>query len=99
MRQREDTCAVLAGPRRRTAPAGRLLVYGSRLPNPSTAAHAPVRRSDLDAAGVRPGSKCPVTLLPVNARRLGRAKLRMYGKLSRVPMLRSHRFIAWTSPG
>lgn len=75
------------------APGGLLLVYEPRVPNPLNRHTLLVRDSDLDAAGISPREQSSLTLVPALARRLGGGTQSRYARLSRLPMLRTHRLI------
>ena len=80
------------------APGGVLLIYEPRVPNPLNRNTLLIRNSDLEAAGVTPREQISLTVIPALARRLGRHAERRYGRLARLPFLRTHRLIAWRKP-
>jgi len=89
---------ALAEARRVLSPGGMLLVYEPRLPNPFNPATHLVRRSHLDEAGLVPRAERSLTLLPQIGRRLGALTPALHPRLSRVPVLRSHRLITYRAP-
>ena len=95
---REEVGHALAEVRRVLSPGGVLLIYEPRLPNPLNPATHVVRRRDLDRAGLVPRTERNLTLLPPVGRRLGALTARLHPLLTRVPVLRSHRLIAYRPP-
>ena len=77
------------------APGGLLLIYEPRVPNPLNRNTLLVSDEDLAAAGLEPRQQVSLTLVPALARRLGRWTDRWYGRLARIPSLRTHRLIAY----
>jgi SAM-dependent methyltransferase len=75
-----------------TAPAGVLVIWEPRLPNPLNRSTLLIRgailRSALPEAQIESRT---LTVLPPLARRLGRATKHTYPRLARLPPLRSHR--------
>jgi ubiquinone/menaquinone biosynthesis C-methylase UbiE len=89
---------ALAEARRVVAPGGLILCYEPRVPNPLNPRTRLLRNSDLNAAGLTPREQLSLTLLPALARRLGSRTPARYQRLARVPVLRTHRLVAYTSP-
>jgi hypothetical protein len=89
---------TLLDARRVLRPGGVLLLYEPWLPNPLNRRVRRVRHQDLEAAGVRPRTERPITLLPPLARRLGRRTSMLYPRLAGVRALRSHRLVAFRRP-
>lgn len=81
------------------APGGLLLIYEPRVPNPLNRNTRLLRDADLDAAGLTPRRELSLTLLPVLARRLGSRTQERYERLVRLPLLRTHRLIAYRATG
>ena len=91
LRDREAILAARAEAMRVLRPGGVLLVWDVRVANPRNPATVtpPWRELGRDAATSR-----SITLLPWLARRVPRA----YRALARVPVLRTHRLMAWRRP-
>jgi ubiquinone/menaquinone biosynthesis C-methylase UbiE len=80
------------------APAGLLLIYEPRVPNPLNRYTLLIRNSDLRAAGVTPTEQLSLTVVPALARRLGARTQERYQRLARLRFLRTHRLIAYRKP-
>jgi SAM-dependent methyltransferase len=88
-----DVDVVLSEVRRVLAPAGVVIVWEPRARNP-------LNRDTLLIAPEMIGRAFPgasissrsITLAPPLARRLGRSTVRLYARLSTIPVLRTHRF-------
>ena len=91
----DDTVRALREARRMLRPSGLLLCYEPRLPNPLNPRVRRVPNERFDMASVRPRHERSLTLLPPLARRLGPATDALYPRLARVPLLRSHRLVAY----
>ena len=81
------------------APGGLLVIYEPRVPNPLNRHTLLVKDSDLTAAGVTPTEELSLTVVPALARRLGSRTQERYERLSRLPFLRTHRLVAYRTPG
>ena len=79
-------------------PAGILLIYEPRVPNPLNRHTLLVRDGDLDAAGITSREQLSLTLVPALARYLGRRTEDRYERLARLRFLRTHRLIACRAP-
>jgi ubiquinone/menaquinone biosynthesis C-methylase UbiE len=77
------------------ADGGVLLIYEPRVPNPFNRHTLLLTDSDLAASGVAPYEELSLTVLPALARRLGNRTETRYGRLARLPFLRTHRLIAY----
>jgi ubiquinone/menaquinone biosynthesis C-methylase UbiE len=77
------------------APGGLLLIYEPRIPNPLNRNTLLLRNSDLVAAGVTPTEQVTLTVVPFVARRFGGRTEDRYAHLARLPLLRTHRLIAY----
>jgi SAM-dependent methyltransferase len=77
------------------APGGLLLIYEPRVPNPLNRHTLLIRDEDLVAAGLVPREQVSLTVVPALARRLGGRTERWYGRLARLPFLRTHRLVAY----
>jgi ubiquinone/menaquinone biosynthesis C-methylase UbiE len=80
------------------APGGLLVIYEPRVPNPLNRHTLLVKDSDLAAAEVTPTDELSLTVVPALARRLGKRTEERYERLSRVPVLRTHRLVAYHAP-
>jgi ubiquinone/menaquinone biosynthesis C-methylase UbiE len=80
------------------APGGLLVIYEPRLPNPLNRHTLLVKDSDLTTAGATPTDELSLTLVPALARRLGNRTEERYGRLARLPFLRTHRLVAYRAP-
>lgn len=84
--------------RRVLAPGGVAVVYEPRLPTPNRAT-ARIRSREV-AAGVGPSRQLEtLTLAPPLARRLGARTDRLYPRLARAPLLRTHWIGAFAAGG
>ena len=90
--------AALAEARRVLQPGGLLLIYEPRVTNPLNRNTRRLGDAELDAAGLAPREQLSLTLLPPLARRLGARTEARYGRLARVPQLRTHRLISYRAP-
>ena len=90
--------AALRESRRVLASEGVLLVYEPRLPNPLSPNTHVVRDHALDEAGLIPRTQRTLTLIPQIGRRLGPLTPSLHPILSAVPVLRSHRLLAYQAP-
>jgi SAM-dependent methyltransferase len=77
------------------APGGLLLIYEPRVPSPLNRHTLLIRDDDLDAAGITRREQVSLTVFPGLARRLGNRTEDRYGRLARIPFLRTHRLIAY----
>ena len=91
--------SALGEARRLLQPGGLLLCYEPRLANPLNRNTLLLRDRDLDAAGLLPREQLSLTLLPPLARRLGSRTEALYGRLSRLGALRTHRLVAYRASG
>lgn len=82
---------ALAETRRVLAPGGAIVVWEPRVPTPGNRATRLVGARELRAAAGPPAAEVTLTLLPPLARRLGAATPGLYGRLSRLRPLRTHR--------
>jgi ubiquinone/menaquinone biosynthesis C-methylase UbiE len=91
----DDVQRALAEGLRVVRPSGLLLVYEPRWPSPLNRSTRRISWRELRQAGMPPAHARPLTLFPPLARRLGRATERLYPRLARIPVLKSHRLVAF----
>ena len=87
--------AALSEAHRVLAPAGILIVYEPRLPNPFNRATRRIGRAELESALGSALEQRPITLLPPLARVLGPLAPALYPRLAHIRALTSHR-LAWS---
>ena len=74
------------------APSGTLVIWEPRVPTPNRGTRLITSRA-VEAAARAQAERHSLTLLPPLARRLGAAAPRWYPRLTRVPLLRTHRLL------
>ena len=84
---------ILREARRVTAPAGAVLIYEPRIPNPLNRATRRIRVGEVSAVLRPPVARRTLTLLPPLARRLGSDSDSLYPLLVRVRLLRTHHLL------
>jgi SAM-dependent methyltransferase len=90
-----DTRLALSEARRVLGPRGLLLCYEARLPSPLNGKVRRIPDEDFDRVDIRPREETRLTVLPPLARRLGPLTQPLYPRLARIPLLLSHRLVAY----
>lgn len=95
---RADIGQALREARRVTRPAGIVLIYEPRIPQPFNHDTIRVRSAEIRAALGTQVAVQTLTALPPLARVLGPATPRIYPLIAAVPALRTHRLVTYTRP-